>query len=215
MALTVKSRRAAASASLRLGSGWTAKPRWPAPVFDSRRGRLKSYSAPLSALRTLMTPKLRPITSVAPKGARARWSDSKSTPATSTSRSLDSRPRSQSRTPPPTSRGRPARRTASSMPRRSGGRGNSDVIFRRGRQRGADEEDPARQQGETSEGRDRTQPTGAAQGEEVEGAGEQDRARHPAAHDPDRSPGGGPGGSRPEPARETEQGQGVDEVEMH
>jgi hypothetical protein len=62
------------------GSGATANPRWPAPVFDSRRGRLKSYSDP-PAPRTLMTPKLRPTTSVAPKGRAPRLRPSKSTPA--------------------------------------------------------------------------------------------------------------------------------------
>ena len=38
MALIVKSRRRAASAIDRSGSPATAKPLWPRPVFDSRRG---------------------------------------------------------------------------------------------------------------------------------------------------------------------------------
>ena len=132
IAFTVKSRRAAASASPSAGSGRTANPRWPAPVFDSRLGRLKSYSDP-AAPRTLMTPKLRPTTSVGPKGARARLKPSKSTPATSMSKSLEESPRSQSRTPPPTSLGRPTSRTPASIARSSSGRGGAPVGLRHGR----------------------------------------------------------------------------------
>ena len=47
MALMVKSRRRAASATDIEGSPWTSKPLWPRPRFDSRRGSATSISPAL------------------------------------------------------------------------------------------------------------------------------------------------------------------------
>src|ERR1022692_4359275 len=205
IAFTVKSRRAAASASLRAGSGSTANPRGPPPVFDPRRGRLKSYSEPLPS-RTLITPKLRPTMSVGPKGESALLNPSKPTPATSMSKSLGACPRSQSRTPPPTSLGRPTRRTASSIARRSSGRGGAPSISGLRRPPSGGEcrsggEDPSRNERGPA-------PAGAPQREHIERSREERGARDPQPGRPGRTPALRSAGG-PEPARESKQGGGM------
>src|ERR1035438_6552397 len=164
-----------------------------------------------------MTPKLRPTTSDAPKGESARLSPSKSIPATSTSKSLGASPRSQSRTPPPTRRGRPERRTLSSIARRSSGRAGAPSISglryppsgREGRRRG---KRPSGDERDSAGRRDGPEPAGASEGEPVEGAGKKRGAGDPQTGRPRRA---SPPGSRrrPQPSRKPQQGGGMHKLE--
>ncbi len=140
-ALSVKSRRRAASSIDRRGSPTTAMPRCPGPTFESRRGTDTSTgpSTPSRPL-TLSTVNAWPTASTWPSGSSARWRSSGARPKTSTSKSFTGRPSSASRTAPPTISGRPpCARTASSRrwrPRGSASVSVTQACYQRGFTRG-------------------------------------------------------------------------------
>src|SRR6266545_6728506 len=102
-ALIVKSRRRAASATVRSGSPTTAMPLWPGPTFESRRGS-ETSTAPGTPGRpdSLKTVKAWPAASTLPTVLSTPASRSAGRPKTSTSKSARGRSRSASRTAPPT-----------------------------------------------------------------------------------------------------------------
>ena len=71
MALTVKSRRRAASASGSDGSPVTVKPRWPRPAFDSVRGSAMSSPPSLNTAKLAPTEFTLPSRSSTPRRVSA------------------------------------------------------------------------------------------------------------------------------------------------
>ena len=110
---------AAASSTDMRGSPVTSNPRWPRPIFDSRRGSATSTPADLVD-RERLADRVDAAERLEQRAQRARPGGRK----TSRSTSFDARPSSRSRTQPPTTSARPpASRTARAMASAGSGSG--------------------------------------------------------------------------------------------